>query len=130
MTDDTTTSSGAGMDRRTVLAAAGAVGAAGVLAACSSSNPAPASSPAAPAPSGGAASGGTKGGQAIAQTSDIPVGGGKVLDDKMVVVTQPKAGEFKAFTSICPHQGCTVNEVTADTIVCPCHGSEFSAADR
>lgn len=125
MTDDTTprcaTPAVDAMNRRTVLAAAGAVGAAGVLAACSSGgNPAPAES----GPTGAAK---TDGGQAIAQTSDIPVGGGKILDDQNVVVTQPVKGEFAAFTTICPHQGCTVNEVTADTIVCPCHGSEFSA---
>ena len=112
------------VNRRTVLAGAGAVGAVGVLAACSSGgNPAPSqSTPVAPKESGG-----TTGGKVIAQTSDIPVGGGLVLDDKMVVVTQPKEGQFKAFTSTCPHQGCTVGKVTADTIICPCHGSQFSA---
>jgi Rieske Fe-S protein len=107
------------MDRRTVLAVAGAVGAAGVLAACSSSGN--------PAPSESVPSKKADGGVTIAQTSDIPVGGGKILDDQQVVVTQPSKGEFSAFTTICPHQGCPVNEVTADTIVCPCHGSEFSA---
>ncbi len=109
------------IDRRTVLATAGAVGAAGVLAACSNTNPAPSSSPA-PSKSN------RSGGQALAQASDIPVGGGKVLPEPEVVVTQPKKGEFAAFTAVCPHQGCLVNEVTADTIVCPCHGSEFSAS--
>ncbi len=63
------------------------------------------------------------------QTSAIPVGGGVVLDDRNVVVTQPKAGEFKAFTAVCTHQGCTVADVKGGTINCPCHGSKFSAAD-
>lgn len=60
-------------------------------------------------------------------TAEVPVGGGVIIDDKMVVVTQPKKGDFKAFTSVCPHEGCTVGSVTDDVILCPCHGSRFSA---
>jgi Rieske Fe-S protein len=30
---------------------------------------------------------------------------------------------------VCPHAGCTVSyDPTAKLIVCPCHGSEFSAS--
>lgn len=54
---------------------------------------------------------------------DVPQGGGVVRDG--VVVTQPSAGEFKAFDAECPHQGCAVGEVTTKAIVCPCHGSTF-----
>ena len=66
-------------------------------------------------------------GDAIAQ-ADIPVGGGKVFDALKVVITQPTAGDFKAFSAICPHQGCTVNGVSSDGITCPCHGSTFDIA--
>lgn len=59
--------------------------------------------------------------------SDVPVGGGIVTDD--AVLTQPTAGEFKAFTNVCTHQQCLVTEVTDGTIHCPCHGSRFSVAD-
>nr|WP_246297769.1 Rieske (2Fe-2S) protein [Janibacter cremeus] len=55
--------------------------------------------------------------------ADVPEGGGLVMDG--VVVTQPSAGEYKAFDARCPHQGCTVSEVTTRAIICPCHGSEF-----
>jgi Rieske Fe-S protein len=61
--------------------------------------------------------------------ADIPVGGGVVVAEPPVVLTQPTAGEVKAFTSICPHQGCKVSEVTNNEIYCPCHGSKFSALD-
>ena len=44
--------------------------------------------------------------------ADIPVGGGKVFDALKVVITQPTAGDFKAFSAICTHQGCTVNGVS------------------
>lgn len=59
----------------------------------------------------------------------MPVGGGAVLKEAKVVVTQPKAGEFKAFTAICTHKQCTVSKVADGTIDCPCHGSKFSAVD-
>jgi Rieske Fe-S protein len=62
-------------------------------------------------------------------TADIPVGGGVVVAEPPVVLTQPTEGEFKAFTSICPHQGCKVSEVSNNEIYCPCHGSKFSALD-
>jgi nitrite reductase/ring-hydroxylating ferredoxin subunit len=65
---------------------------------------------------------------ATAKTADIPVGGGKIFPDVQAVITQPTAGEFKAFTSICTHQQCPVAEVT-DTINCNCHGSKFSITD-
>ncbi len=67
-------------------------------------------------------------GAALAATADIPVGGGVVVAAQDTVVTQPVAGEFKAFTATCTHQGCAVSTVT-DTINCTCHGSSFAVAD-
>ncbi|WP_406860039.1 Rieske (2Fe-2S) protein [Streptomyces sp. HUAS MG47] len=68
-------------------------------------------------------------GEALAKTSDIPVGGGTVFAEQKVVVTQPTAGEFKAFSAICTHMGCTVNKVADGTIDCPCHGSKYRITD-
>ena len=65
----------------------------------------------------------------VARTGDVPVGGGLVLADHPVVITQPRAGVFKAFTAICTHQGCTVSRVGNGTIDCPCHGSRYSMTD-
>ena len=134
--------------RRTVLRAAGLValsGGAVALAACSadSSTTAPsaeatsaapseaASSPAAsPSESESAAespsaeeSSETPEGTAVA-ISTVAVGGGVVVDEKYVV-TQPKDGEFKAFSAICTHQGCPVGSVEDGVIICPCHNSHF-----
>ena len=61
--------------------------------------------------------------------ADVPVGGGVILDKEKLVVTQPEAGTFKAFSSTCTHQGCTVTKVADGTIDCPCHGSTFSVED-
>ena len=120
------------LERRAVLQFGGVVAVGGLVAACgssSSSSPdstapaasAPAAS-AASAPAGSAAAG-------LAATADVPVGGGVILADPALVITQPTAGDFKAFSSICTHQGCAVAEVAANEIVCPCHGSKFSATD-
>ena len=51
-----------------------------------------------------------------------------VLIDLKLVVTQPTAGDFKAFSSICPHQGCPVSAVQDGYIDCTCHGSRFAVA--
>ncbi|MEV6484504.1 Rieske (2Fe-2S) protein [Streptomyces sp. NPDC051576] len=69
------------------------------------------------------------GGQELAKTSEIPVGGGKIFKDQKIVVTQPTKDEFKAFSAICTHQGCTVGTVANGTIDCPCHGSKYRVAD-
>ena len=61
---------------------------------------------------------------AIATTAEVPVGSGVIVDE--VVVTQPSAGEFKGFSAICTHKGCTVDEIADGTINCPCHGSKFN----
>lgn len=65
----------------------------------------------------------------LAKTADVEVGGGVVNAEARIVVTQPTQGEFKAFTAICTHAGCTVGSVQDGEIICPCHGSRFSAAD-
>jgi Rieske Fe-S protein len=81
------------------------------------------SSPSAESSSGGGSAAGT------VSKSEVPVGGGVVVAKEKVVVVQPTAGDFKAYTAICTHQGCTVGKVEDGQIVCPCHGSHFSIED-
>lgn len=69
------------------------------------------------------------GGEVIGSTSDVPVGGGTVFAEQQVVVVQPSAGEFRAYTAVCTHQACLVDTVADGEIRCPCHGSRYSAAD-
>ena len=109
--------------RRTLLASAGLAGAGAVaLAGCGAAQDIAGG---AIASATAAASGAIR--DAISKAA-IPVGGGKVLRDQQVVVTQPTKGEFKAFTSVCTHQGCQVADVSDGTINCPCHGSRFDIA--
>ncbi|MER5320133.1 Rieske (2Fe-2S) protein [Streptosporangium roseum] len=122
--------------RRAVMLGAGGAGMAAVLTACSGyGDPAAdsasvAAAPASSAPAAGSTpDSGAAGSGALTKTADIPEGGGKVFKDQKVVVTQPAAGQFKAFTSVCPHQGCDVATVSGGTINCPCHGSKFKIAD-
>lgn len=65
----------------------------------------------------------------VTRVSAIPVGGGVIYPSHGVVVTQPKAGTYKAFSSDCTHLGCTVNKVANGLIQCPCHGAKFSIVD-
>jgi Rieske Fe-S protein len=83
----------------------------------------------APATGGSAATGSALPAGALAATSQVPDGGGKIIDGKNIVITQPESGSFKAFTAICTHEGCIVNSVSNGTINCPCHGSKFSIKD-
>lgn len=60
--------------------------------------------------------------------ADVPSGGGVILKGQGFVVTQPTDGQFKAFRSTCPHQGCEVTHVNEGEIICGCHGSRFDLA--
>lgn len=111
--------------RRTVAAAAG-VAAAGLLAACAGNGGASATTDDDATGDAGATPGG-----ALARVllAEVPEGGGVVLAEPPVVVTQPEAGTFAAFGATCPHQGCPVTRVDASGIICPCHSSIFDIAD-
>lgn len=108
-----------GVSRRAVVIGGCGLAGAAVLSGCAVYGPAGPAAPAAPVP----------GGAALAATGDVPVGGGVVLAAQGIVLTQPVAGTFKAFSATCTHQGCTVGEVSGGTINCPCHGSKFAVAD-
>ena len=123
--------------RRTVLVTGGALGAAAALAACGGSGDTAASSSAAadstaPGPEssgGGGSSPAAPSGEVLGPVDQVSVGSGVVYDGPKVVVTQPAEGDIRGFTAVCPHQGCLVSEVTNNEILCPCHGSLFSAED-
>ncbi|MGP3685064.1 Rieske (2Fe-2S) protein [Streptomyces sp. IBSNAI002] len=119
--------------RRTVLTAGAAALAGGALTACgggdgdktpangSASEPAASASRPATSQEPAAAE------KVIAMAAEVPVGGGKILKDEKLVITQPTAGSFRCFSAVCTHQGCLVNKVENNSILCPCHMSTFEA---
>lgn len=133
MTDTTGEHDRSDPTRRTVLRSAVIVGAAvPVLAACGSEDPPSAGSTdtesggGEPDTTGNGEATAEGGGDVVASKSDVPEGGGVILADAEVVITQPTAGQFRGFSSTCTHQGCTLDNVTDGTINCVCHGSMFS----
>jgi Rieske Fe-S protein len=64
----------------------------------------------------------------LATTDEVPVGGGLVLADERIVLTQPTQGDFQAFSAVCKHQGETVGRVEDNVITCLFHGSQYDAA--
>jgi Rieske Fe-S protein len=135
MSDDQVPTGPGTQSRRALLAGVGAVGAAVVLSGCGddddkgAENSAPTSGGPGATGAGDAGGGNRDSTAPLARTTDIPVGGGTILAAKGVVITQPKAGEFKAFDPICTHQGCPVSNVDGGTINCTCHQSKFSIED-
>ncbi|AEE45363.1 Rieske (2Fe-2S) protein [Cellulomonas fimi] len=65
-------------------------------------------------------------GQTLLAVTDVPDGGGVVLDGRRLVLVRD-GDDVHAFTAVCTHQGCLVGGVTGGEIRCPCHGSAFDA---
>jgi nitrite reductase/ring-hydroxylating ferredoxin subunit len=105
-------SAGGDLNRRTVLVGAGITAVAAVLSGCATGAP-------------GVPPRGTR----LGPASAVPIGAGTVFADQQIVVTQPTPGDFRGFSAICTHQGCTVSEVSTAAIICPCHGSTFDITD-
>ena len=114
------------ISRRGVIASAVGVSAVAALSACSpevtdlTSTP----KPEAPATTGLVS-------VAVAKTSDIPIGSGKKFDVEGVpiLITQPRAGEFRGFSAVCTHAGFVMSNVANSKIKCDNHGAIYSADD-
>ncbi|MEH3153806.1 MAG: Rieske (2Fe-2S) protein [Gordonia paraffinivorans] len=103
--------------RRAVLAGGAAGACACALAACGAGG----SSESTPAPSTNA-DGSLTDLSAIAVGSSVAVG---LPGGAQGIVTRTGESTARAFSAICPHQGCAVAPKDG-TLVCPCHGSEFA----
>jgi Rieske Fe-S protein len=125
-----------GNSRRAVLMGLGLAGVGGVLVGCGSSDADDSSGTTEPgttqpksSSSGTADAPAASGGQVLGAASAIPVGGGVVFKGKKVIVTQPTKGVYKAWSNVCTHSGCAIDQVAGGTMNCPCHGSKFAVAD-
>ena len=112
------------ISRRGVIASAVGVSAVAALSACSPevSNLTSTPEPAAPT---------TSEPVAVAKTTDIPIGSGKKFDVEGVpiLITQPRAGEFRGFSAVCTHAGFVMTNVANSEIKCDNHGALYSADD-
>ncbi|NDC49730.1 MAG: Rieske (2Fe-2S) protein [Micrococcales bacterium] len=68
----------------------------------------------------------------VCSTKDVKVRGATIAQIKtssgslFVLITQPKAGVYRAFNAACTHQGQLVTGVEGSNLVCPAHGAAFS----
>jgi Rieske Fe-S protein len=118
------------IDRRTALGGLVAVSATVTLAACAAEPEVAETTPPSatvetetesPAPSSD--------GFLLGNADEVMVGMGKkfMVDEQLtVLVTQPKAGDFRGFSATCTHAGCIVNGVEDGQIACGCHGARFN----
>ena len=52
--------------------------------------------------------------------------GGAVVKNGVIVIRK-SASEYVALSTVCTHEGCTINySSSSNRLVCPCHGSIFS----
>lgn len=59
--------------------------------------------------------------------SDVPVGSAVIVGS--YIIAQPRAAEYKAYSTLCPHARSYIDQVEGDRVKCPGHGSEFSIVD-
>ncbi|MEY2816230.1 MAG: hypothetical protein RJA78_806 [Actinomycetota bacterium] len=66
----------------------------------------------------------------VCATKDIKVGGGSIFKIAaaggiQVLITQPKAGVFRAFNPACTHEGFRIGSISGTNVVCPVHRATF-----
>lgn len=97
--------------RRQVLGIGAGIAAASVLASCSDSNAT------------------LEAGTVLADVADVPEGGAipVSIGENPIILSHTPEGTFRAFSAICPHQGCKVvpDDSAPEILECPCHRSEF-----
>ncbi|KQB87013.1 Rieske (2Fe-2S) protein [Corynebacterium lowii] len=59
--------------------------------------------------------------------SDVPVGSATIVGD--FIIAQPEEGQYRVYSTTCPHQSSKITEVEGETVRCPAHNSVFSLAD-
>ena len=112
------------ISRRGVLASAVGASAAVALTACTPEVTDLGNTPEPSAPT-------TAGPIAVCKITDIPIGSGKKFEVEgiPILITQPRAGEFRGVSAVCTHAGYVMNNVANSEIKCDNHGALYSADD-
>ncbi|WP_203335811.1 Rieske (2Fe-2S) protein [Nocardioides limicola] len=118
-----------GLTRRRALGVAGIGIAVPALAACGDDNGDPVGVDPDGLSQGGNQAPGPGSADGIVDAADVPVGSGVIVAEERVVVTQPTAGDFRAWSAVCTHDGCLVSRMDGAEIVCTCHFSRYSITD-
>ena len=69
----------------------------------------------------------------VCTTSQVKVGSANIFQiaaagHLMVLITQPKAGVFRAFNPSCTHQGATLGGINGTNLICNLHGATFNTS--
>ena len=58
------------------------------------------------------------------------VGGTALVQSSLgsFLVARISQDAFSALTAVCTHEGCTITNVSGQTYICPCHGSEYNTS--
>lgn len=59
--------------------------------------------------------------------ADVPVGSAVIVDN--VIIAQPSAGNYVAYSTLCPHEGARITKVEGGEVRCMKHGSTFAIED-
>ena len=63
-------------------------------------------------------------------TSLASANGYVIVGRPAAIVINTGNDAFRAFTSTCTHEGCTVSDFSGGRIHCPCHGSQFDSSGQ
>lgn len=66
----------------------------------------------------------------LAQVPALTAANGFILVARPSTIIIHTGNDYRAFTSICTHQQCTVGDFRNGRIVCPCHGSQYDASGQ
>jgi Rieske Fe-S protein len=48
-----------------------------------------------------------------------------IIEQAQMIILRTGAQIYSALSAVCTHEGCTVNGLTDNRLVCPCHGSTY-----
>jgi Rieske Fe-S protein len=120
------------LTRRGFLSSSAMALIAATLAACGDSATGPRSD--APLPSGVAVAGRVMTISLATQTALASTGGfvvtANAATNAYVIVINLGSNTYRAFSSICTHEGCIVSGFSGNVITCNCHGSQFTTTGQ